>query len=64
MAIAPKIIANGPRTLPSKKKPTILKTIEVIARQLVFGALVSDCTGDAAIAMSIDAVGLDMMMKL
>ena len=59
MAIAPKIIANGPRIIPKRKKPTIPQTIDVIARQQFFGSL----AGDVGEPIAMAAVGLAMVME-
>ena len=60
VAIAPKIIANGPRTIPKITRPTIPHTIDVTASALVFGLT---CVGDTAEPMAIDAVGLLLVME-
>lgn len=60
MAIAPKIIANGPRIMPKNTIPTIPQTIDVIAKLLVFGFARA---GDVGEPMAIEAVGLDMIME-
>jgi hypothetical protein len=56
VAIAPKMIANGPRIIPKSTNPRIPQTSDAVAMALVFGL---PCSGDVAEPMAIAAVGLD-----